>query len=96
MAKTKRPRQGQIPGTEPPRVQEVEEAADTYVAARDERMRLLKDETKLADRLLFVMREHSLRVYEFDGQTVSLDTTEKVRVRRKKEGGEDGEENGDA
>ena len=100
MAKTKRkPRVKQPYLAEdmaPDAVPAIDEAAESYVEARDARMENLKLETKRQDELLELMREHKLSTYEFDGYTVSLDTATKVKVKRKKEAGDEGDaEEGD-
>ena len=100
MAKTKRkPRVKQPYLAEdmaPDAVPAIDEAAESYVEARDARMSHLKTEIERQDELLQLMREHKLSTYEFDGYTVSLDTATKVKVKRKKEAGDEGDaEEGD-
>jgi len=90
MAK-KRAKQQFIPGTEPPSIPALDEAAEKYVGIRDDRMRLTKAEAKAIDELLDLLREHGLASYEFDGNVVEISHKDKVKVRRKKEGGDDGE-----
>ena len=51
----------------------------------------LKKEVERQDELLELMREHKLSTYEFDGFIVSLDTATKVKVKRKKEAGDEGD-----
>ena len=89
MAKTKRkPRVKQPYLAEdmaPDAVPAIDEAAESYVEARDARMAHLKTEIERQDELLQLMREHKLSTYEFDGYTVSLDTATKVKVKRKKD-----------
>lgn len=94
MAKSKpkreRTKQGYLPDLEPPNIPRLNDAAETYRIARDERMRLTEEEVEAADKLLALMHEHKLTTYEFDGLVVTVDTAEKVKVKRKKEPG-DGE-----
>lgn len=87
--KRRRPKQLNIPGTEPPSVPEIEEAADEYRSRRDRRMAAGEDETEAADRLLALMKEHGLQVYTFDGYTVTMKRLDKVQVRRTGNGEED-------
>ncbi len=86
----KRSRRRNLPGMELPSIPEIDEAADDYREKRDARMRMGKEENEAADRLLKLMTEHSLSVYEYEGYKVELSALTKVKVRRKAEA-----ENGD-
>jgi hypothetical protein len=89
--RARKPKQAYIPGTEPPSFPAIDSAAEEYVAARDDRMARLKEEIKCGDKLLALMKEYSLESYSFDGCDVVLDSKTKVKVSRKK----DAEDNGD-
>lgn len=92
----KRAKQKMIPGTEQETVKEVEDAAENYVKARDERMVLTEFEVKAKDKLIEVMRKYDLSIYKFEDYTVTLDHVEKddVKVKKAKQPGE--ESNGQA
>lgn len=87
-----RPRQGFIPGTEPESIPVLDEAAESYVQARDGRMAAGKTEIERHDKLLGLMHEHGLDAYEFDGYIVSLASKEKVKVKRSKDADPDEED----
>ena len=83
------PKQQYIDGTEPVRVKEIEEAADTYRDIRDRRQELTREETAANEALLALMKEHGLTSYRYDGSEVTLaKEKEKARVRRIKAEGE--------
>ncbi len=84
----RKPKQQFIPGTEPPSIPAIDAAAEEYRDARDARMVCLKEEIKLGDALLALMHEHSLLTYDFDGATVTVDSKEKIKVRRKEDTGD--------
>jgi len=90
--KAKRKKQAHLPGMEPPTIKSIERAAEEYRYIRDDRMALGKKEQDAHAKLLALMKEHSLTCYEFDEFRVELDSTTKVRVRKKKD---DSETNGD-
>lgn len=91
--KKERPlRQTVLPGAEPPKIDEIEEAAQDYVTSRDLRMAEQAREITRSDTLLRLMKEHKLDVYEMqDGRVVRLTALEKVKVKRPKKKKEDGE-----
>lgn len=74
-------KQLEIPGTEPQSIPEIEEAAETYVKARDKRMRLTEQEVAAKVNLLQVLLtnqekmspgEDGTRVYRYDDEIVIL------------------------
>ena len=70
MAKTK---QKMIEGTEPERIQEVEDSAESYRAIRDKRMTLTEDEVEANANLIEVMEKHNLTTYKTEhGQVVTI------------------------
>ena len=83
MAKAK---QGHLEGMEPPTIKELDEAADNYMDIRDKRMAMTRKECSKQDHLQELMKEHKLTVYEYDGYIVTLNQTEKVKVRKRPEG----------
>lgn len=89
----KTPRQRHLPGTEPPTIKPIEAAAEDYVEKRDHRMELLTAEVKAKNNLQALMREHEIKVYEFDGYEITVDETATVHVKRKKQ--PKAEENGE-
>jgi hypothetical protein len=88
--KTRRPRQARLPGMENTSIPAIDAAAAEYVDARDNRMRLLKEEIEASDKLLALMKEHKQDTYHYDGCTVKVLSKTKVSVKRDKE-----ESNGD-
>jgi hypothetical protein len=95
MARAKR--QLQIKGTERAEIAEVDTAAEAYVEARDERMKLTDRESDAKEALVSVMKKHKLDVYRDENSTPRLIVTlvpgnDKVKVTRAK----DEEEEADA
>ena len=58
-----RAKQSEIPGTERPKVKELDDAAESYVDARDKRMKLTEKEKVAKDALIAVMKKHGHNVY---------------------------------
>ena len=89
MAKTKpkrkprprKPTQGYLKGMKPPSIPKIDKLADRYVADRDTRMAMLKDEVASRDLLEAAMKEAGLKRYEYDSKVIELVETEKVKVR---------------
>jgi hypothetical protein len=52
------PKQQEIPGTEAPKIKEIEEAAESYVAIRDKRMALTEKEIVAKANLVQVVQSH--------------------------------------
>lgn len=78
--------QNYIPGTEPPRIEELDKLAMEYRAKRDERMALSEEESKLQTRLLELMHKHQLAKYpipDTDLQVVVEPTDEKAKVKKR-------------
>jgi hypothetical protein len=87
MSKRKKPVQLQVPGTERTEVPEIEEAAERYREARDERAEMSKTEARLKLELLSLMRAHKLTLYRYtDGEgeerEVAAREDPKVKLRR--------------
>lgn len=85
MAKPKK--QMKIPGTEPKTIKEVNDAAEAYVDARDERMKKTEKEVEAKEALVAVMKKHDLQVYKDDDAEPPLIVTltpgvDKVKVTR--------------
>lgn len=93
--KKKKPKQRHLEGMEPPSIPKLDKLADTYVERRGERMAMLQSEIAARDLLEAAMHENGLTSYEYDGKTVEIVATQKVKVRTKKDGGEEGEGDGD-
>jgi len=77
-------KQKYIPGTEPPKIKAIEDAAVRYVEFRDRRMDAGEDEVKLKSKLISVMKEHKLTTYNFDGFMVELNHIDEDDVKVKK------------
>jgi len=56
-------KQTEIPGTERERNKEIEDAAESYVEARDDRMKFTEVEVERRDALVAVMEKYHLQVY---------------------------------
>ena len=84
----RRPRQTSIPGTEGPRILELDRAAEAYVDVRNERMELTEREVAARSGLGATMRKHGQTVYRVDGDepliVTLLEGEAKVQVRREK------------
>lgn len=65
MTKKRTRKQLQIAGTERPEHPEVVEAAEHYVAIRDERMQMTKKEAQAQADLLATLRAHKMKSYRF-------------------------------
>ena len=87
----RRPKQETLPGIEL-NVPEIDEAAAEYVMFRDARMANLVKEQAAGGKLLELMHQHKLKVYQYDGKDVLLEEIEKVRVRKKKAAKEEASE----
>lgn len=98
MARSKRQQQESIPGAafEAPKHPEVEEAAETYVTYRDERMDLAVKEREAKKALVDTMARHGVTSYKYrDGEgtprTVVAETKVNAKVSKdKKTRDEDG------
>ena len=82
-----------LPELEPPSHKDIDDAAATYVEARDKRMKLTEKEVECHDSLLELMHKHKLTSYEFDGYLISVNPVEKVKVKKVK--GENGDQEED-
>lgn len=84
----RRPRQTSIPGTEGPRIPELDQAAEAYVDVRNERMGLTEREVAARSGLVATMRKHGQTVYRVDGEepliVTLLEGEAKVQVRKEK------------
>ena len=82
----KKPRQARLPQMEDPQIEELEGSAENYADIRDQRMELTKEETRLKDELLGLMKKHGKTSYVHDGYDIKVVVeSEKVKVRIKKE-----------
>jgi hypothetical protein len=81
------------------KIQEVDDAAESYVDARDKRMKLIVKETEAKAALLGVMKKHKLEVYKDESASPPLVVTvvpgeDDVKVKSLKVRG-DGEDAGE-
>ena len=88
--------QQQIPGTEPPSIAEVEEAAENYRTFRDERMKLQEKETEAQKALVAVMQSRNLKTYRYEdgagvARIVRMRDQIKAQVAKFKDGGDSGD-----
>lgn len=83
--RSKRKRQGPLPGMEEHFNQRIEDAASTYYEAMTERCRLSKEEDEGKDNLIDVMKEEGLDRYETaEGLLVTITNKSNVRCKPKK------------
>lgn len=99
MSKTKtkktkvRAKQMEIPGTERPKIEEVEATAEEYTSLRDRRMAVLKEEVTAKTKLLDAMHKYGLTIYRYDDRIVEVQPAkEKVKVKSIHDEDEDGED----
>lgn len=91
MAK-KKLRQGYFKEMAPPRLRQIDDAAEIYVERRDERIKCNAEEKTAKDFLIDVMKQAGLHRYETpDGMVVEVTAASNVKCRRKDEP-EQGEE----
>ena len=83
--------QATLDGVIPPVIPELTQAAENYVAVRDERMKLTKEEVAKRTVVVDLMKSNSLTSYQDNANelTIVLETKTKVKV---KIGGEEPEE----
>lgn len=85
-------KQGHLKDMEPVSIQEIDDAADAYVEARNERMSLTEEEVEKHAALLELMRKHELTTYTTpDGFVATISSTSKVKVRKPREDNSDEE-----
>jgi hypothetical protein len=86
-------KQPRLPGMQDDVLEDIQAAALEYVEHRDERMKALKDEVELKQRLLGLMKRHRKTEYIHDGIEVRVETEEEtVKVKVKKPKKADGAE----
>lgn len=82
----KKPRQARLPTMEDRAIEELEDSAENYADVRDQRMELTREESRLKDELLGLMKKHKKTSYVHDGFDIKVIVeSEKLRVRIKKE-----------
>jgi hypothetical protein len=92
--KTKKPRSGRRPrqpmlmeDLEPPRIKELDDAADDYHALKEQRMELTKQEAEAKQRVVELMKSNDLVKYTTASDlevTREHETVDMVKVKRKK------------
>ena len=79
-------RQPKLPGMEDTHIQDLDDAAVSYVNARDERMKLTEVEVERRDEVQTLMHKHGKKTYRCEGVEIVLQPEgEKVKVRVKKD-----------
>jgi hypothetical protein len=79
-------KQQRLPGTEDSRIQELEDLAEKYVDARDQRLEMLKDEVGLKEQILAKMHGLKKVRYEYNGTIIEIvPEAEKLKVKIKKD-----------
>lgn len=77
-------RQGRIPGTEQPRIPEIEKAAVAYVEARDAQKEAAESAKVTHEVLVAAMRTHDVTTYRDDDAVppliITLESTDKAKV----------------
>lgn len=84
-------KQAELKGMEAPVIKEIESAAEEYVAIRDKRMSFTEKEVSARTQLANAMHAHNLTSYRYDGKVVTVEPSEKGKVKAEKEPGEDDE-----
>lgn len=90
--KTKIDVQGDLPGVKTGKIDEIETLARELAEVRGDRMRLTRDESDLAGRLVEQMKSNKLDFYEcktFTGNVRIKHGSDKVSVKLPKEDGDD-------
>lgn len=78
------PKQQYFEGMEPPRIEELDKAAETYHAAKTQRMEFTEEEKLRKDILTHLMQQHDLKRYETpEGLVVTRITKSNVKTDRK-------------
>lgn len=91
-------KQTEIPGTERPKIDEIDDKAEEYRVVRDERMRLSTKESEAKKAMITAMQNHGQTTYKYvdsDGneRTVKLETKVNAKVAKvKNQGGGGGDE----
>ena len=85
-------KQLEIPGTEQEVIEEIEQAAESYVSIRDKRMLLTEKEVAAKEVLSQAMHSHNLTSYSYDDMMVTVEAKEKVRVKRIQDVSDDDDE----
>jgi hypothetical protein len=86
MARPRKGKTGDLPGTEPITISEVSAALAEYKETSDERIELLSKEIKLKDKLMSLMKDHGLVTYRDDDLvcTYASKAKESIKVKRVK------------
>lgn len=80
----KKQKQGFLPDMEPPSIKAIDDAADIYYDAMQERVKLSREEDEAKDNLIDKMKEHGLDRYETaDGKVVTVTSKSNIKVKRK-------------
>jgi len=77
-----RTKQQFIPGTEPPTFHDVEEAADAFYEAKEDRddAAIILDGCKF--KLIEAMKKHEIRIYDRNGIRVEINTKDSAKVKK--------------
>lgn len=75
-------KQGELPGVGRKEIKELDEAAEDYVAKRDQRMALTKLEVAAKTKLTDLMKAHKLKAYTYEGERVVEDTGDTEPIER--------------
>ena len=93
MAAKKKAKQEDLPGLENREIKELNEAAQEYAAIRDERQALTLKEVALKADLLNKMHRRKMTDYVYEDieiHVVTEEETVKVKIKKKKDDGDDG------
>lgn len=93
--KQPKPKQGHLPGLEPPRIKAIDDAAETYFEVMTDRCKLSKEEDEAKDNLIDCMlKAGQTRYVTADGLTVDVTNKSNVKVKRRKDVSANGDEEG--
>ena len=80
---SKQGKQVELPGLEDRSLAVIEQAADAYIAARDERADLSKKESRLKEILRQTMKNNGRLTYNYNGLQVRLENLENLKVEKR-------------
>lgn len=87
-----RVKQAHLPDMEPPSIPEIDDLAEKYYGLNDKSWKLRGKVEEARDELLEVMKKHELFIYSYDNKQVLRTEKEIVKVKKKKAGDDNGDD----